>query len=246
MDDDPYGGITDEVLASPPQNGRARESVASPEPTYTIPAVTIADPEPPAAPPAPPTITTTTPMIVTNGDLAHSPGGITPTTPTPTTPSATLAPPGGLAPPGATRTEATPRDGRKTPEAPMQRRVSFVPPPLTTSYSRDVLLTQRTGLLGADVMSQDEEEAADAIMANVEELIEGFDWTASAAAAAADSSRKGPDAIEQRLLDELAALENVSYRKRSELTPGKHPRVPRVGRSCRPGARTHRRGAARA
>jgi hypothetical protein len=128
----------------------------------------------------------------------------------------------------------------------MQRRVSFVPPPLTTSYSRDVLLTQRTGLLGADVMSQDEEEAADAIMANVEELIEGFDWTASAAAAAADSSRKGPDAIEQRLLDELAALENVSYRKRSELTPGKHPRVPRVGRSCRPGARTHRRGAARA
>ncbi|BEJ16672.1 hypothetical protein CspHIS471_0600730 [Cutaneotrichosporon sp. HIS471] len=204
MDDDPYGGIADEVLTSPRHNGRARESVASPEPTYTIPAVTIAnpDPEPPARPPARPTIATTS-TLVTNGDIAQSPAGLTPTTATPTA----VAPPGGLAPPGATLTEATPREGRKTPE-PMQRRVSFVPPPLTTAYSRDVLLTQRTGLLGADVMSQDEEEAADAIMANVEELIEGFDWTASAAGG--DSSRKGPDAIEQRLLDELAALENAN------------------------------------
>ncbi|GMK58498.1 hypothetical protein CspeluHIS016_0505300 [Cutaneotrichosporon spelunceum] len=204
LDDDPYGGITDEVLTSPRQNGRVRESVGSPEPTYTIPAVTIANPDPVplASPPAVPTITTT-PTMVTNGNLTQSPVVITPVSTKPTAPSRA----GGLAPPGATRTEATPREGQKTSE-PMRRRVSFVPPPLTTAYSRDVLLTQPTGLLGADVMSQDEEEAADAIMANVEELIEGFDWTAPATGG--DSSRKGPDAIEQRLLDELAALENAN------------------------------------
>lgn len=198
--------MSDEILIPPAPNGR--ESLVSPQPIIpAIPTLNVANPDLGEPSPAPveraqPSITTS-PTIVTNGALAQSPGGLTPTTP-----STSLVPPtgGGLAPPGATRTEATTRDGRRTPEPP-QRRVSFVPPELTTAYSRDVLLTQRTGLLGADVMSADEEEAADAIMANVEELIEGFDWTASATTG--DSGRKGPDAIEQRLLDELGALENV-------------------------------------
>lgn len=56
--------------------------------------------------------------------------------------------------------------------------------------------------------SPDDDEAGDAIMANVEEMIEGFDWTASAAAG--DKTRSGPDAIESRLLDELAALESAN------------------------------------
>lgn len=192
--------MADEVLTSPRLNGRD-EPESNETPVLIPPVVLVGNTDSEPAPPAPPAITTspqsTTSPLVTNGTIAESPGGLTPTTPTA----------GGLAPPGASRTEARPRDGRLTPEAP-QRRVSFVPPELTTAYSRDVLLTQRTGLLGADVMSADEEEAADAIMANVEELIEGFDWTASAG----DSSRKGPDAIEQRLLDELGALENVSQR----------------------------------
>jgi hypothetical protein len=95
-----------------------------------------------------------------------------------------------------------------SPDALSQRRVSFNPPPLTTAYSRDVLLTSRPGLFGALSEHDDPDEAGDAIMANVEEMIEGFDWTAVTSSSGERS--KGTDAIEGRLLDELTALENVS------------------------------------
>lgn len=104
-------------------------------------------------------------------------------------------------------------DDEQEPPEQMNRRVSFhpAPPSFTTAYSRDVLLTSRSGLSGADVVIEGEDdESGDAIMANVEEMIEGFDWTASTSATAGESGRKGPDAIEQRLLDELAALESAN------------------------------------
>jgi hypothetical protein len=68
------------------------------------------------------------------------------------------------------------------------------------------------GAIGED----DPEEAGDAIMANVEEMIEGFDWTAVTASTGERS--KGTDVIEGRLLDELAALESVSCAPRTSRT----------------------------
>lgn len=55
-------------------------------------------------------------------------------------------------------------------------------------------------------MVSDEKGSEEAILANVEEMIEGFDWTAGG-----EGRKKGTaDAIEGRLLDELAALDSVS------------------------------------
>jgi hypothetical protein len=48
----------------------------------------------------------------------------------------------------------------------------------------------------------------DALLANVEEMLEGFDWTAGVGTG--ESKKAGADAIESRLLDELAALDSVS------------------------------------
>jgi hypothetical protein len=64
----------------------------------------------------------------------------------------------------------------------VRRRASFHPPPLATAFSREVLLTSRTGVLpGAPGLTVDEGETAeDAVMASVEEMLEGFDWTATA------------------------------------------------------------------
>lgn len=91
------------------------------------------------------------------------------------------------------------------------RRASFHPPPLTTAFSREVLLTSRTGLLPGAGLTVDEGEAKeDAVMASVEEMLEGFDWTAPAAGADGSVKKQGADAIESRLLDELAALDSVS------------------------------------
>jgi hypothetical protein len=55
---------------------------------------------------------------------------------------------------------------------------------------------------------EEDDTAEDAVMANVEEMLEGFDWTASALG---EMGRKkgSADAIESRLLDELAALDSV-------------------------------------
>lgn len=119
---------------------------------------------------------------------------ITTTLPSPALPSAeTLAP--------------TPTESKRP-----TRRASFHPPPLQTAFSREVLLTSRTGLLpGAGLTVDDGEAKEDAIMASVEEMLEGFDWTASAANGEGGVKKRGADAIEGRLLDELAALDSVGY-----------------------------------
>ena len=107
-----------------------------------------------------------------------------------------------------------------------QRRKSFHPAPVSTSFSREVLLTSRTGILpGAAglTIETDRETAEDALLGNVEEMLEGFDWTAGVGSGVKKGSA---DAIESRLLDELAALDSVrlaccwSYQS---LTKGKHP-----------------------
>jgi hypothetical protein len=109
------------------------------------------------------------------------------------------------------------------PVSPVQtraRRASFVEPPTATPYSRDVLLragagsfAQAEALLEQD--DDDEEGMEDATMANVEEILEGFDWGSHHMVEHTGGSgdRQGAEAIEARLLDELNALEAVSCTK---------------------------------
>lgn len=94
----------------------------------------------------------------------------------------------------------------------VQRRASFHPPPLTTAFSREVLLTSKTGILpgAAGLTLNDGEAGQDAIMNNVEEMLEGFDWTVSSINVEAGRKKGSADAIEGRLLDELSALDSVS------------------------------------
>lgn len=93
-----------------------------------------------------------------------------------------------------------------------QRRASFHPPPMNTAFSREVLLTSRTGLLpGAAGLTVNEGKGADdAVLDNLEELLEGFDWTASTGYGGTGGKKGSADAIEGRLLDELTALDSVS------------------------------------
>jgi hypothetical protein len=95
-----------------------------------------------------------------------------------------------------------------------QRRASFHPPPLDTAFSREVLLTSRTGALpcAAGMSVADENEGPDAIMNNVEDMLESFDWTVTTGAAENGRKKGSADAIESRLLDELSALDSVSWR----------------------------------
>ncbi|KIR55087.1 exocyst protein [Cryptococcus gattii Ru294] len=92
------------------------------------------------------------------------------------------------------------------------RRASFHPPPLDTTISRDVLLQSRTGLLpGAAGMTIDASEGDDGVLKNVEEMLEGFDWgmIAGGLGVSGEGRKKGADVIENRLLDELTALDSA-------------------------------------
>ncbi|KAK4686866.1 exocyst complex component 1, partial [Tremellales sp. Uapishka_1] len=99
-----------------------------------------------------------------------------------------------------------------------QRRASFHPPPLNTAFSREVLLTSRSGMLPGsvgltiddEVAPGEEGEVGDTVMTNVEELLEGFDWTASAGVGENGRKKGSADAIESRLMDELAALDSAN------------------------------------
>jgi len=93
-----------------------------------------------------------------------------------------------------------------------QRRASFHPPPLNTAFSREVLLTSRTGALpGAVGMTvEDDQEGPDAIMNSVEDMLESFDWTVTNGEFDNGRKKGSADAIESRLLDELSALDSVS------------------------------------
>jgi hypothetical protein len=93
-----------------------------------------------------------------------------------------------------------------------QRRASFHPPPLNTAFSREVLLTSKTGASpGAVGMTvEDDQEGPDAIMNSVEDMLESFDWTLTNGAIDNGRKKGSADAIESRLLDELSALDSVS------------------------------------
>lgn len=87
------------------------------------------------------------------------------------------------------------------------RRASFVPPPSITPYSRELLL--RSFALpehpaGSDLQDfRGEGDLEDETLANVEEMLEGFDWGMGVGS----QQRGDAEAIEARLLDELNALE---------------------------------------
>lgn len=96
------------------------------------------------------------------------------------------------------------------------RRASFHPSVQPTAgYSRDVLLRSSFAVSGtAGALLEDpasaDKELEDETLANVEELLEGFDWS-SVDLARVEEFRGGSttEVFESRLLDELNALEAV-------------------------------------
>ena len=112
----------------------------------------------------------------------------------------------GLKPTSATASANTPTDRQRP------RRDTYYPAPIDTAFSREVLLTSRTGLLpGAAglTLESDQDAAEDALLDNVEQQLEGFDWTATVSVSG--GLKKGSaDATESRLLEELAALDSAN------------------------------------
>lgn len=96
-----------------------------------------------------------------------------------------------------------------------QRRASFHPPPLDTAFSREVLLTSRTGALpgaaGLTLESDGEGGQDAAIMDSVEDVLESFDWTVTNGTMDGSRKKGSADAIENRLMDELSALDSVGH-----------------------------------
>ncbi|KAL1407120.1 hypothetical protein Q8F55_006534 [Vanrija albida] len=210
---DAYGGVGEEVLvppvaAAPPRPAlRVVNATLSPSPegsprsqAAALSPVTAKQPSLSPVASKPPSLPSASP--------AASKAALPSASPAPSK-SPSLAPAKSPKAPGRARTPESTASAEGAPGA--KRRVSFVAQPLTTAYSRDVLLTSRTGLTGTDAVIGDEaEDAGDAMMANVEEMIKGFDWTASASAVNPDGTRAKGDTIESRLLDELAALESAN------------------------------------
>lgn len=89
----------------------------------------------------------------------------------------------------------------------------------------------------------------DAVMTSVEEMLEGFDWTAPATGPDGVKKR-GADAIEGRLLDELTALDSVGCRPHIDIADllelsliylaGQHSRFLGIRRSYRSGIGPYR------
>jgi len=75
-------------------------------------------------------------------------------------------------------------------------------------------------ILGADTQTEidGEEENAQATLANVEEMIEGYEW-ASDDVIGRKVTRGTVDMIEARLLDELMALEKVKHQFHGPVVP---------------------------
>ncbi len=97
------------------------------------------------------------------------------------------------------------------------RRASFHPPPQNGPYSREVLLRGNSFPQAGQLLEADtgDDELEDATMANVEEMLEGFDFGMESG-----THHQGTaEAIEARLLDELNALEAVSARLPAPLQP---------------------------
>ncbi|KAJ9110665.1 hypothetical protein QFC19_001494 [Naganishia cerealis] len=93
------------------------------------------------------------------------------------------------------------------------RRASFHPPSQPTAgYSRDVLLRSSFAVTGAallDDSAQGEKALEDETLANVEELLEGFDWgTINLPGGRGEpTGASATEVFERRLLDELNALQ---------------------------------------
>jgi len=85
---------------------------------------------------------------------------------------------------------------RKDPNA----RISFFDPANQPTADR---------LLAADAKAVLEDDTAEGTMANVEEMLEGYEWTAVGAGLGAVGGRGAADQIEARLLKELTALDAV-------------------------------------
>jgi len=85
---------------------------------------------------------------------------------------------------------------RKDPNA----RISFFDPANQPTADR---------LLAANTKAVLEEDTAEGTMANVEEMLEGYEWTAVGAGLGAVGGRGAADQIEARLLKELTALDAV-------------------------------------
>lgn len=152
-----------------------------------------------------------------------------------------------------TLASASPIDGPGAAKRP-QRRASFHPPPLDTAFSREVLLTSRTGALpGAAGLTVDDDgpEGKDAILDSVEDMLESFDWTLTTGTMDGARKKGSADAIENRLLDELSALDSVSSTSRSLITRkdpeenlahwvGQYTRFSRIRRSDIPSSGPYR------
>lgn len=149
---------------------------------------------------------------------------------TPRPPDIIVPPRGGMAPPMITTTLPSPAVPQGStlgvPDDPPlsagglggakgrpQRRASFHPPPLDTAFSREVLLTSRTGALpGAAGLTLEQDGQDSGIMDSVEDMLESFDWTLTNGGTMDGSRKKGSaDAIENRLMDELSALDSVGF-----------------------------------
>ncbi|KAF8578441.1 hypothetical protein K439DRAFT_1638802 [Ramaria rubella] len=90
---------------------------------------------------------------------------------------------------------------RKDPNA----RISFFDPSNQAAIDRLLSVTDNTRSSGL------EEEGVEATMANVEEMLDGYEWARETAARPGSKRKRGAaDQIEARLLDELMALEKAS------------------------------------
>ena len=83
-------------------------------------------------------------------------------------------------------------------------RISYFDPSNQATVDRLIVDAPETGLDG-----EGEEENAQATLANVEEMIEGYEWV-SENVIGRKMSKGAVDLIEARLLDELMALEKVT------------------------------------
>ena len=113
-----------------------------------------------------------------------------------------------LAPPSLNRASPAPTPSTSR----SHRKLSLLPPPLQTSFSRDLLLSDDP-LTPAGV-----DDGEDVILANVEEMLEGWDWSSlttlggTGTGGASAGIKDGKGEMERRLADELGALEAVRSR----------------------------------
>jgi exocyst complex component 1 len=111
--------------------------------------------------------------------------------------------------PSSRSRKQAPRGTTNGPEAPPARRdhnarVSFFDTANQGAFDR--LISGSSADAGID----GEDESAQATMANVEEMLEGYEW-ATDDVIGRKTARGAADLIEARLLDELVALEKVKY-----------------------------------